>query len=105
SPVEVGDGNLPRRARHPDQLKALADRYRIGSPIDRVLKAIGTLPAYLVVQHDVAPLRRLAGVRRREHVQAGRGRVDSGALALERGEAGEDVGIESGPTERARHQD
>lgn len=45
SPVEVGDGNLPRRARHPDQLKALADRYRIGSPIDRVLKAIGTLPA------------------------------------------------------------
>ncbi|OLC52857.1 MAG: hypothetical protein AUH85_15675 [Chloroflexi bacterium 13_1_40CM_4_68_4] len=45
SPVEVADGILPKRARHPERLKALADRYAIGSPIDRVLKAIGTLAA------------------------------------------------------------
>jgi 5'-3' exonuclease len=45
SPVVVGDGAIPRRARHPQPLKALADRYAIGGPIDRVLKAIGTLPA------------------------------------------------------------
>jgi 5'-3' exonuclease len=45
SPVEVADGAIPRRARRADELKALADRYAIGGPIDRVLKAIGTLPA------------------------------------------------------------
>ncbi|HKW78773.1 MAG TPA: 5'-3' exonuclease [Candidatus Limnocylindria bacterium] len=44
SPVEVADGAIPRRAREPQRLKALADRYAIGGPIDRVLKAIGTLP-------------------------------------------------------------
>jgi 5'-3' exonuclease len=45
SPVEVTDGGIPRRAQHAVRLKELADRYAIGGPIDRVLKAIGTLPA------------------------------------------------------------
>jgi 5'-3' exonuclease len=45
SPVRVADGGIPRRAREPERLGALADRYAVGGPIDRVLKAIGTLPA------------------------------------------------------------